>query len=128
MSFDNSQHVINLQAEGAITPFTIVKFGTVDLNVDVAGANEQAVGIGPDYAVVANEHLPVNIGGVAQVELGGTVTAGDRYKSDANGFAVAAATTGTVNQLTVGTVLKDGVIGDIVPATVDLDTIRPAIV
>lgn len=127
MSFDNSQHVINLQAEGAITAFTIVKFGTVDNNVDVAGANEKPLGIGPDYSVIADEMLPVNIGGVTQVELGGTVSAGDLLKADASGFAVVVATTGTVNQLSVGSAVKDGVVGDIIPVNVDLQTIRPAL-
>lgn len=127
MSHDNNQQVINMIAEAIVTPFSIVKVGTGDNEVLLAGANAQALGVGPDYAVALDESIPVFVGGVVQVELGGTVTIGLEVIADASGFAVAAATTGTTVQNIVGTALEAGVVGDIIAISVDLRKTRPAL-
>ena len=109
MSFDNNQQMINLIAEAAVTPFSIVKVGTGDKEVLLAGTNAQPLGISPDYAAVLDESVAIAVGGVAQVELGGTVLIGAAVKSDSAGFAVTAATTGTTIQNIVGTALHRSV-------------------
>ena len=127
MSFGNNPHVNQGKAASTITPFSIVRSDGNDLTMELAGDNETVMGIGPDYSVATGVNFPFATGGVAQVKLGGTVSAGGKIKSDASGFGVAVATTGTVNQNSIGTARLDGVSGDIIPVQIDIETIRPAL-
>ena len=127
MAHGQNQSVFSMIADGAIAAFRFVKQTSSDRSVEEAGANERVYGGGPDYAVDDEEHIPVVRAGHVEIELGGTVAAGARVKSDASGKAVAAATSGTTLQEVAGVAIKGGVSGDIVPIDIHPEAYRPAI-
>ena len=75
---------------------------------DAPGTN----GAGTDAASSGEEFQAFGLGDVCLIELGGTVTASAQVKSDAEGCAVAAATTGTTLQWVGGVALQGGVAGE----------------
>ncbi len=116
----------NLNATGNVSPCRFVKLDTTaDLSCAAAGSNEAVVGIsgegsriapgtpGDDgYIAIATETVPVfGPGRKCLLELGGTVTRGDRLKSGAAGVGVAAATTGTTRQEIGAVALQSGISG-----------------
>ena len=128
MAFDNNQLVGQGVASGAISPFLFVKQDATDDDISTAGANAVVLGVGPDFLVAAAEVSLYNFAGVTQLQLGGTVTAGDRLKSDAAGKGVVIATTGTTIQNVGGVARRSGVSGDVIPVQVYIDSVRPALV
>lgn len=94
-------------ADGNISPACFVKISTASNNrVLQAGANDELIGVSQKgtrrtpypglndgYAAIQGEGLGVFLlGQTAPLLMGGTVTAGDRLKSDANGNGVTAST------------------------------------
>lgn len=126
--FDVNQHLINRKASAVVAPFLFVKQGTTDDEVATAGANDVVLGVGPDYSVAQNEAIPVTVGGGTQLELGATVVAGDRLKSDAAGKGEPIATSGTTIQQIAVIALRNGVSGDVIPVLVVHSSERPALV
>lgn len=131
-------------AGGTIQPF---RFVMPDSSAEHQGlqatANAEILGVSGEetkYAplsdlVSSNPHAaagdPVNLRGdgeEAMVEAGGSFSAGVLLKSDANGKAVAAATTGTTLQQFGGRSQQAAAAeGDIIRMTVQPGSIRPAI-
>ena len=102
-------------AEGVIPPYRLVKFGVVDGGILVAAAAS-------DKLIGVNDRIPINpIGdrgdivrmGIAEVEYGGTVAAGDLLTSDASGRAIVATAAAGVNVRIIGIAEVAGVLGDI---------------
>ena len=126
--YGNQQLVQQGLAGAAITAFSFVKSGgTPGDKILLAGSNEETLGVGPDYAVASGAMAKYAGEGVAQLKLGGTVTAGNDLISDGSGFGVARATTGTTIQNVGAIALRDGVSGDIIPVRVIHLPIRPAL-
>jgi hypothetical protein len=96
----------SFKANGNITPASFVKLDTSgDGLVALAGAGEKVVGVSQagtrrtpyeslddGYAAIAGEDLEVfGIGEECWLQIAGTITQGDRLKSDASGYGVAVA-------------------------------------
>ncbi|MCW5666485.1 MAG: DUF2190 family protein [Piscinibacter sp.] len=102
-------------AEAAIAAYRIVKFGAADGGVLIAAAStDKLVGInGRIAAAAAGDRIDIERSGIALVEYGGTVAAGDLLTSDASGRAIAAAPGAGVNAYVIGQAEVAGVVGDI---------------
>lgn len=100
------------EAEGAISPYRLVKFGAADGGVLQASAATNAlIGVAKplDEAYASGDRVEVVRAGIAEVEYGGTVTRGDNLTSDANGEAITAA----YGEQIIGRAEVSGVSGDI---------------
>src|SRR5262245_48848434 len=87
--------------------FLFVNMSTTDLQIALAGAGGQIIGVLYNTPNTG-EAAAVVTAGITKVEAGGTVTAGDRVKSDASGKAVTAAST----DLHVGVAVTGGASAD----------------
>ena len=117
---------ISLKATGNIAPSRFVKMATTaDMSVAQAGAGDKVIGISPPftrrtpysslddgYCAVSGEDVPVfTTNDECMLELGGTVTAFDRLKSDTDGKGV----TTTTNLDEIGAIaLVSGVSGQLI--------------
>lgn len=128
----------NYVADGDINRSRFVKPSTTDHRVLEADANEKVVGISqinaktapiPSASTLAGaqgDALTVHGPGESMVmlELGGTVTVGDKLKSDADGKGVVVATSGPVQN--VGAIaLRGGASGELIPVLVHVES-QPA--
>lgn len=59
-----------------------------------AGADANAIGVARTAAAAAGDRIPVDVLGTASVEAGAAITAGATVKADAQGRAIAWATSG----------------------------------
>jgi len=111
---NNPLLIKNFKAGAALTKFRIVKFGA-DQNTVIAGAAvaDALLGVQDSLDVALGERVDVILSGVAEVEYGGAVTAGDLLTTDANGRAVPAAPAAGVNNRIIGVAMETGVLGDI---------------
>lgn len=102
-------------AEGAITKYRIVKFGTSDGGylLAAAAADFLAGVYSENFDVVSGERLGVVKQGIADVEFGGNVTRGQPLTADASGRAIAAAPAAGSNVRLIGFAEVSGVVGDI---------------
>jgi hypothetical protein len=105
----------NYSAEGAIPAYRIVKFGAADGGVLVsAAAADKHVGVnGRLAAALAGDRIDITRTGIAEVEYGGNVAAGDLLTSDASGRAIVATAAGAANIRIVGVAEVAGAVGDI---------------
>ncbi len=118
-------------ASGNITPSSFVKLTTTAVGkVTLAGAGEKIFGISQEgsrrtpygglddgYAAIAGENVRIYGpgDGLCMLQLGGTVTIGDRLKSDASGFGVVT----TTNLDEWGAIAHaSGVSGELIPVQV----------
>lgn len=101
-------------AEGAITQYSFVKFGSGDDKVVLSGAAEKAFGIfmaSNDSDAVLNDAVEIaHLSGGALIKLAGPVTRGDSIASDASGLGVLA----TAGQWAPAIAMESGVAGDII--------------
>jgi len=106
----------NFEAGAAISPYRIVKPGAADGEVIQAAAVGDALfGVSDSLGADADgDRVDIITMGVAEVELGGTVTRGGLITSDANGKGVAAAPAVGVNNRVIGVARVSGVAGDII--------------
>ena len=85
-----------VNAGGAIASFTFVKFGADDDTVlQAAAATDSIIGAvnriaPPGSSAASGDRIDVELTGVADIQLGGTVTRGGLVTSDASGKAIAA--------------------------------------
>jgi hypothetical protein len=102
------------EASAAIAPFRIVAFSDAANGSKVAQATlatQTLIGTTGKVPTAAGEMADIIRVGIGGVQLGGTVIAGDRLTSDANGCAVKATIAG---QHIIGTAEAPGVAGDII--------------
>lgn len=98
----------------AFAPYT---FGKYSANggeaVPAAAASDLLAGVSDEVGQVdaGGGRVELQLLGVAQLELGGSVTRGGEVTSDANGKGVAAVSTNFVGAIA----LSSGVVGDIIP-------------
>ncbi len=106
-------------AGGAITKNAIVMFGADDNTVVVAtAATDKLLGVAL-AAAASGERVEVQLQGVAEVALGGTVARGDDVTSGAAGVGVALAAAITIKS-SVGRAMASGVSGDIIPVALSV--------
>lgn len=124
----NPMLIKNYDAGAAIEPHRIVKFDSSDFTViQAAAATDALIGVLADPKQVASgKRADVIHAGIADVELGGTVTRGDPVTSDADGKGVQASPAAGANNDIVGRALKSGVSGDIVPVLVSVGLMQGA--
>lgn len=109
----------NYVAEAAIAACRIVKFGSADGQVvQAAAATDSLIGVCEMVGPALGERCDVIKSGIADVELGGTVTRGAAITADANGKGVAAAPAAGSNARIIGFAEVSGVSGDIIPVLV----------
>lgn len=110
----------NFRATTATQFARIVKVGAADYDVvPAAAAADVPIGVVTQPGIVAiNDRCDVALGGIAEVELGGTVARGNRLTSDASGRGVNAAPAAGTNNGVVGIALQSGVVGDIIEALI----------
>lgn len=104
------------KAGAAISARRIVKFGADDDHViQGATSSDSLIGVMPRFAAAAAEdRADITIAGLKEVEIGGSVTRGDRITSDSVGRGVAA----TGGNSYVGIAFASGVSGDIIPCLI----------
>lgn len=109
-------HIKNYSAGAAISGYRIVKYDTSDGQaVQATSATDALMGIADRLgADAADDRVDVIKAGIAEVELGGTVTRGDPLTADADGKAVAAAPVAGANDRIIGFAEVSGVAGDII--------------
>jgi hypothetical protein len=110
--------VKSFKAGAAIAKNTIVMFGADDEHVIVAtAATDKLIGVALSAAAAAEEVVEVQLSGVTEVKLGGTVTRGDSVTSGAAGVGVALAAAATI-KCSIGEAMASGVTGDIIPVRI----------
>lgn len=116
MAFEESIRKITLLSAADFSTTGQFRFGQVNSSgqVALAGSGARVDCVVYDNPDAASRETTVVIAGVAMVELGGTVTAGDQVQSGASGVA----TSGSTN--TPGVALESGVSGDIIPVLLKL--------
>lgn len=104
-------------AGGTITKGAIVKFDSDDDTVIVAtAATDKLEGVAL-AAAASGERVEVQLAGIAEVELGGTVARGGDVTSGAAGVGVALAAAATIKAC-IGRAMASGVTGDFIPVQI----------
>lgn len=111
----NQLLVKNYSAEAAIAAYRFVKFGAADGGILVcAAATDKCIGVTDRFAAaVAGDRIDVVRLGIAEVEYGATIAAGDLLISDASGRAIVATAGVGLNVRILGVAEVAGVLGDI---------------
>ena len=103
-------------AGGVIAQYHILKMGADDNHlIESAAATDQHIGVAQHAAAAAEDDIRVQLDGITNLKLGGTVTRGDRITSDANGKGVTAAPAAGTNNPIVGIAFASGVLDDLIP-------------
>ena len=108
-------------AEAAIAAYRIFKFGAADGGILIAAAaTDKLVGVIDRMpAAVAGDRVDGIRSGIAEVEYGGTIAAGDLLTSDASGRAIVATAGAGSNVRVIGIAEVAGVVGDIGSLLID---------
>jgi hypothetical protein len=111
----NQELIKNYTAEGAIPAYRLVKFGAAEGSVLLAtAAADKLIGVNDRFAAaVVGDRIDIVRTGIAEVEYGGTVAAGDLLTSDATGRAIVATAAAGANVRFIGVAEVAGVVGDI---------------
>ncbi len=92
----NPEFFKTLIADGVVGSYRIVAHGSVDGSAKQADAATDALmGTTQEFGAVDAERLDVALGGLPEVQYGGTVQRGDPLTSDAEGKAVKATVSGS---------------------------------
>lgn len=103
------------RAATAIPPYRIVKPGAADGQVALAtSGTDPLLGTSGQLAAAPGERVDVDLGGIPEVELGGTVAAGDPLTSDATGKAVKAQPAAGANVRLIGFAITAGTSGAVI--------------
>jgi hypothetical protein len=106
---------INYHAEVDIPAYRIIKFGAADGSVLVAAAaTDLLIGGNGRIPAAAGDRIDVVRDDNIEIQLGGTVTRGDKLTSDAQGRAIKAAPAAGANAQIIGIAEVSGVIDDII--------------
>lgn len=108
-------------AGGAIISNSFVKFGSDDDTVvQAAAAADSVIGAvnmvaAPGLGAVSGDRVDVELIGIVDIKLGGSVTRGGLVTSDAAGKAIAATAAAGSNVRAAGIALASGAAGEIIP-------------
>jgi hypothetical protein len=117
----NPGQIKTYDASGAIPAYSIVKFTATDFQVTVGAAVSDAlVGVTTEVSVADTERVDVIHSGIAYVQAGGTIAAGDPLTVNGTGQAVKAAPAAGVNNTCIGRARQSAVSGDVFEMIVDL--------
>ncbi len=106
----NTNHV----AQGAIAAYRIVKPGTADGTLaQAAAATDALIGVMESLSPLDGERCDAIRSGIARVQFGGTVVAGDPVTADASGMGIKAAPAAGSNVRIIGFAEVAAVAGDI---------------
>ena len=112
----------SFKASGVIAPNTAVVLDATGVIASPATTyTSNVIGVTDNLGITAAEAtagatIDVNMIGIAELKLGGTVTVGTVVFSDASGFGVATAySTAAQTMRPIGQALASGVSGDIIP-------------
>ena len=106
-------------AGGTITRYAIVMFGSSDDAVVVGtAATDLLIGVAMHDAV-SGERVEVQLMGITEIKLGGTVTRGNDITSGAAGVGVALSAAATIKS-SIGKALASGVTGDVIPVMISI--------
>lgn len=112
----NNKLILPLFASAATTAYRIAAFSDAANNSNVANASAatgRLIGVFGPIAHDQGDMADVQVDGEAEVELGGTVQAGDPLTTDAQGRAVVMTPPGAgVTHNGIGRALQPGVVGD----------------
>jgi hypothetical protein len=93
MAFTENMATRTYTSGAAISQFTFVAGPASDGQIDPCGAGDRACGVALSAASAAGQAVTVAYDGRVTVKAAGTITRGAAVASDANGEAVAAAST-----------------------------------
>ena len=105
------------EASAIVRPNRIVVFSDVSASskvAEAAAATTPAIGVSGPLGAALGEMCDAILGGLAQLKLGGTVTAGAPIMSDASGAGIAAVAQAATTRRVVGFALEPGVSGDVI--------------
>lgn len=118
MATENNLHVVTMRASADLSAS---QFCFVNVNssgqIALAGVDADIVGILQDKPSALDRAGNVAIGGKSKVLCGGTITAGQRVTSDANGKAIAVASGSAVS---AGVAMASGVSGQIIDMVIQI--------
>jgi hypothetical protein len=107
-------------AGAAIAAYTVVKFTATDFQVITAAAVGDALaGVTTEVAAASGERVDVIHDGIAYVQAGGTIAAGDSLTVNATGQAVSAGPATGVNNHCFARARQSAVVGDVFEAILD---------
>lgn len=114
-------------AGGTINPNTFVKFSADNTVVAAAAATDVIIGVCvTPNGVTSGQRVDVQLTGVAEVKMGGTVARGTPVTSDANGKGVAPAPAAGVNNYVAGRAMVTSADGDLIDVLLAPSTINGA--
>lgn len=119
--YKNSSLIKSFLASAAISPYTVVKFGSDDNTVSPATATtDLLIGVideaGHTATDVTNGSLcNITVSGIAELKIGAAVTRGQRLSINTSGQGVTAAPVTGVNAQIIGVALKSGAASDVIP-------------
>ena len=105
------------EASAAIGGNRIVMFSDTAASAKIALANSATApsfGVSDTMGAALGDMCDVHMAGLAQVVLGGTVTAGAPLMADANAAAIAATAAAASTRRVIGFATQPGVAGDII--------------
>lgn len=106
--------VKNYTANGTVEKRRIVKFGAAEGEAAQANGNNAFLGVsGIRGAATAGDRIDVYMDEIRDIEFGGTVAFGDWLTSDADGKAITAVFSGTIQRNVIGRAMTAGVDGSI---------------
>jgi len=112
-------NILNFKTESVIPKFRFAKVGASDNSVALAGAGEATLGVSLDVDSPTNSRCDLQLDGIHMLELGGTVSYGDKVASDATGRGV----TSSAGVSSSAIALDSGVAGDYVRIKIETNYI-----
>jgi hypothetical protein len=117
MSWNIPSLVLNYTSGAAVGANRIVKLASDTTVIQGATTSDGLIGVNNELAATASgQSLDIVMGGVAEVEAGGSITRGDLISSDTIGRAV----TATEDNRIIGVALKSASTSDIIPVLLGL--------
>jgi len=119
--------IVSYEASADIGAKRIVKFSDAANTAKIApaaAATDPLLGVSDAMGAVSGGMADIILGGLGEVTLGGTVAAGDKLTSDANGAAVKCVGAAGARREYVASALLPGVAGDIIPCLVERGVIQ----
>jgi len=118
-------NIKNYTAAAAIVKYRIVKPATDGAVSLATAATDSLIGVVDIPAdAPAGARVDVVRDGMALIELGGTVAAGDFLTADANAMAITAAPAAGANMRTIAIAETSGVAGDVIYAQIEPGSIQ----
>ena len=123
--YNNTGLIKSFSPTAAITPFSVVKFGTDDSTVALAtAATDLVIGFTNEIEITADDVTKGNLvdvvlGGIAEARAGAAITCGSRLTVDSMGRVIISAPATGANVQIIGTAMKSASSADeIIPVLI----------